>query len=327
MKKTIVAAAIAAVVAAPAAMAELSVYGKAHIDYTSGDSDTGISENASRIGFKFSDDLGNGMNAFGKFEYGTFAMDGTNGSLNAQADLEAAANLNAGDLAGVLGTNSARLFNRDAYVGLGGDFGKVMFGRMGAPTKGALYGLGNVQLGDSIVDFADGFRSKSSSSGYGRISNVAAYAGSFNGVNVTLAKAGAEGTDNMDSSAYGFDTTIAGIKVGAARTDVDGTGDATVIGAKMSMDALTVGIVREDVNPDGADDYDTTGVSASYKMGANTLAVSYSDRDTAADVTRTNISLQHALSKKTSVYIAHGQVETDGEDDVDNTAVGMIMSF
>ena len=321
MKKTIVAAAIAAVVAAPAAMAELTVYGKAHLDYTSGDSDTGISENASRIGFKFSDDLGNGMNAFGKFEYGTFAMDGT----DASATLPAAEAAGADDV--TLTTNTARLFNRDAYVGLGGDFGKVMFGRMGAPTKGALYGLGNVQLADSIVDFADGFQSKSSSSGYGRISNVAAYAGSFNGVNVTLAKAGAQGTDNMDSSAFGFDTTIAGIKVGAARTDVDGTGDATVIGAKMSMDALTVGIVREDVNPDGAADYDTTGVSASYKMGANTLAVSYSDRDTANDVTRTNISLQHALSKKTSVYIAHGTVETDGAADVDNTAVGMIMSF
>jgi predicted porin len=305
MKKTIVAAAIAAVVAAPAAMAELSVYGLAHLDYTTGDSDTGMSENSSRIGFKFSDDLGNGMNAFGKFEFGTFAMDSTNAA----------------------GSDQAHLYDRDAYVGLGGDFGKVMFGRMSAPTKGALYGLGNVQLADSVVDFADGFDSKSSASGYGRVSNVAAYAGSFNGVNVTLAKVGAESTDDMDSTAYGFDTTIAGIKVGAARTDVEGTGDATVIGAKISMDALTVGIVREDVNPDAAADYDTTGVSASYKMGANTLGVSYSDRDTTADVTRTNISLQHAMSKTTSVYIGHGKVETDGSADVDNTAVGMIMKF
>jgi predicted porin len=321
MKKTIVAAAIAAVVAAPAAMAELSVYGKAHIDYTSGDSDTGISENASRIGFNFSDDLGNGMKSFGKFEFGTHAMDGTNGT----ATLPAAEAVGADDVS--LSTNSAYLFNRDAYVGLSGDFGKVMFGRMGAPTKGALYGTGNVQLADSIVDFADGFQSKSSSSGYGRISNVAAYAGSFSGVNVVLAKAGAEGTDNMDSTAYGVDTTIGGVKLAAARTDVDGTGDATVLAAKFSMDGLTASIVREDVNPDGAADYDTTGVSLSYKMGANTLAVSYSDRDTTNDVTRTNVSLQHAMSKSTSVYIGMGQVETDGSADVDNTAVGMIMSF
>jgi predicted porin len=294
-------------------MAEVSVYGKAHLDYTSGDSDTGISENASRIGFKFSDDLGNGMKSFGQFEYGTFAMDGEDATST---------------VATVAGTtNTARLFNRDAYVGLGGDFGKVMFGRMGAPTKGALYGTGNVQLADSIVDFADGFDSKSSSSGYGRISNVAAYAGSFNGVNVVLAKAGAAGTDNMDSSAYGVDTTIGGVKLAAARTDVDGVGAATVVAAKFSMDGLTASIVREDVNPDGAADYDTTGVSLSYKMGANTLAVSYSDRDTTNDVTRTNVSLQHAMSKSTSVYIGMGQVETDGSADVDNTAVGMIMSF
>jgi predicted porin len=323
MKKTIVAAAIAAVVAAPAAMAEVSVYGVAHLDYTTGDSDTGISENSSRIGFKFSEDLGNGMKSFGQFEFGTHAMDGTNGTATLPA-AEAATSTKDVTLA----TNSAYLFNRDAFVGLSGDFGKVMFGRMAGPTKGALYGLGNVQLADSQVDFADGFESKSSSSGYGRVSNVAAYAGSFNGVNVVLAKVGAEKTDNMDSTAFGFDTTIGGIKVGAARTDVEGTGVATVIGAKMSMDALTVGIVRENVDPEGtAADFDTTGVSASYAMGANTLAVSYSDRDTAKDVTRTNISLQHAMSKNTSVYIAHGTVETDGSADVDNTALGMIMKF
>jgi predicted porin len=307
MKKTIIAAAIAASVAAPAAFAEVTVYGKAHLDYTSGDSDTGMSSNASRFGINASEDLGNGMKSFAKVEIGYDAMDSVDG---AAAD-------------------NAQFFERDAYVGLSGDFGKVMAGRMGVATKGALYGLGNVQLADSIVDFADGFASKSSYSNYGRVSNAVAYANNFNGVNVVAGIAGGEGTDNMDHNTFGIDTTIGGVKVGAARTDIDGQGDATVYGAKMSMDALTVAVLREDVSVDGGNDYDTTGISTSYAMGANVVAVSYSTRDTdntANDTDRTNVSLEHKLSKKTSLYVAYGEVD-NGTTTTDNTAVGMIVNF
>jgi len=299
MKKTIIAAAIAASVAAPAAFADVTVYGKAHLDYTSGDSNTGMSSNASRFGVNASEDLGNGMSAFYKMEYGTDIIDGT-----------------------------TTLAGRDSYIGLKGDFGKVMAGRMGVATKGALYGLGNVQVADSIADFADGFASKSSSSNYGRVSNAVAYANSFNGVNVVAGIAGGDNTDNMDHNTFGVDTTVGGVKLGAARTNIDGQGDATVYGAKMSMDALTVAVLKEDVSVDGGNDYDTTGISTSYAMGANVIAVSYSTRDTdntANDTDRTNLSLEHKLSKKTSLYVAYGEV--DNGTSTDNTAVGMIMSF
>jgi predicted porin len=76
MKKTLIAAAVAAAVAAPAANAGVVLYGKIHvsIDYLdaetsarcSGDGTTpgggfNVCDRTSRIGFKGSEDLGNGL--------------------------------------------------------------------------------------------------------------------------------------------------------------------------------------------------------------------------------------------------------------------------
>ena len=310
MKKTIVAAAIAAVVAAPAVMADVTIYGKAHIDITDGDDSNGtaagtptesITSNASRWGLKGSEDLGNGMKASFLTEFGSDNIDGT-----------------------------ATPGSRDSWVGISGDFGSVKVGRMGGPNKGVLYGTGNVQVADSVADFADGFDAKSSSSNFGRVSNAIAYSNSFNGVDVTLATVGNDSNDNFANTAFSLGTTIGGAKVAVAHTDIDGTKTGTIFGAKMSMDALTAGVVYEEVDFDAAAtaDYDTLGVSLSYKMGNNTFAVSTSTRDTdgaTADIDKTNISLQHSLSKRTSVYIAQG--DSDNGTSTKNTAVGIIHSF
>ena len=308
MKKTIVAAAVAAFVSAPA-FADVSLYGKAHLAAEFGDGNLNatsttdqdrIASRASRFGIKASEDLGNGMSAFVKYEFGADAIDGTDG-----------------------------LTARDANMGLKGDFGTLAFGRMGAPVKGVLYGVGNVQLADANGgdDFAQGFHAKGT-----RSNNVVAYSNNMGGVDVTIGTSGNDDDDNFDGKHFSAKTNMGGATVAVGLYDTS-TLDTMIVGAKMSMDNLTAAVVYEDADSTTANaDYDTTGVSLSYKMGANTISASYSTRDhensATADIDRTTFGLQHALSKKTSVYVSYGDVDTGVANTTEDvTSVGMIMSF
>ena len=81
MKKSLIALAVAGVVAAPVAMAEVTIYGQANVSYdvvdngtstagAAGTSTNKVSSNASRIGFKGTEDLGNGTSAIWQIESG-----------------------------------------------------------------------------------------------------------------------------------------------------------------------------------------------------------------------------------------------------------------
>jgi len=321
MKKTIVASAIAAVVAAPAAFADVSVYGKAHIAMsqvdnggTTADVDS-IDSRSSRFGIKSVEDLGNGMKMTAVFEFEHDAMDST--------------------------TNPASINARDSYVALSGDFGTVAAGRMAAPTKAVLYDTGNVQIADANKgnDFAAGFKSKGNINGAsestanaGRTSNAIAYKNSFNGVNIAIATVGNDSNDNMQHTSFAISGDIAGAHVGLAQTDVDGVQKTTIAGAKMSFGALTAGLVYEDVNSDTASsDFDTTGLSLSYAMGANVLSASMSNRDgdtASLSEDRYNLGLEHKLSKKSSVYVSYADVDKNGvNSDSETASIGMVHNF
>jgi predicted porin len=294
MKKTIVAAAIAAVVAAPAAFAEVSIYGKAHLAMEFADNNgDNIDSNASRFGIKASEDLGNGMSSFVKFEFGADAIDGDNG-----------------------------LTARDAVMGLKGDFGTLTVGRMASPAKAVLYGTGNVQLADANngADFASGFNSKGT-----RVSNAVAYGTKVGGMNMTLATVSDDAGDNFATKAIALSTDVAGAHIGLGHINAaDGGADLTIVGAKMSMDALTVGLVYEDLE----DTNSTTGASVSYANGSNVISASMSTRDHDngdADIDTTTIGLEHKLSKKTSIYASYADVDNGTSSDV--TSLGMIVNF
>lgn len=74
MKKALLPLAIAALLPI-SAFADVTVYGKANVSFQSadegGDSVTELVSNASRIGLKGSEDLGNGLKAIYRFEYQT----------------------------------------------------------------------------------------------------------------------------------------------------------------------------------------------------------------------------------------------------------------
>jgi predicted porin len=323
MKKTIVASAIAAVVAAPAAFADVTVYGKAHMavqqkDFGAGGTDDDdIASRASRFGVKASEDLGNGMKAFVNMEWGTDTLDGGN---NVTASVTAS------------GTTNVQFTARDANMGISGDFGTVAIGRMGGPHKGTLYAVGNVQLADANGgdDFAQNFDSKG-----GRVSNALAYSNSFNGVDLTIATVGNDTTDNFDDTAISLTTTLGGVKLSVANLNQGGAtdDDITIFGAQYSANGLTVGVVRENVDDNAAspEDYDTTGISVSYAMGNNVLSASTSTRDydgSTKDVDVTTFGIEHKLGKKTSIYASYAEKDTGTvSTSYDITSVGMIMSF
>ena len=111
MKKSILAIAVAATMAAPAAMAEPTVYGNIHLTILDLDSvpDPVMTSNTSALGVKGSEDLGDGLKAIYKVE---FQLDAASGSATGDA-----------------------LTNRDTFAGLKGGFGTVKFGLMSSNYK------------------------------------------------------------------------------------------------------------------------------------------------------------------------------------------------
>ncbi len=129
MKKSLIAMGVAAVVAAPSVMAEATVYGQVEAwlenssrsagDYDANDNDpkgsgggtsgVDIKQN-NRLGFQGTEDLPSGLSAIYKSEFQIVSEDdGSDAS-----------------------TDDVQL--RDQYVGISGNFGSVLIGRMNVPT-------------------------------------------------------------------------------------------------------------------------------------------------------------------------------------------------
>jgi predicted porin len=131
MKKSLIALAVlGAAAGAASAQNNVTVYGvvDAGIAYTNNGNPAGktLSENSgmqsgSRLGFKGSEDLGGGLSAIFTLENGFNVDDGTMG-------------------------NGGRLFGRQAWVGLNGDFGTVKLGRQQTALYGALLQVDPFQI-------------------------------------------------------------------------------------------------------------------------------------------------------------------------------------
>ena len=188
MKKTLIAAAVAAAVAAPAANAGVVIYGKIHVSIDYLDAETSevcsgagttpgggfnVCDRTSRIGFKGSEDLGNGMKAIWKLETAVNIADG-------------------GSAGGSFGSA------RNSYIGLAGDWGTFLYGRHDTPYKMAYYASGIDMLGDSFMD---------SNLLYGhqewRRDNAIAYVSpNWNGLTIAGAVIPAEGSPNPDDDGF-----------------------------------------------------------------------------------------------------------------------------
>lgn len=290
MKKTIIASAIAAVVAAPAAFADISISGSVQVEYVE---DT--METRNDLVIKSSEDLGNGMKASSKFHL--VKDDGLDD-----------------------GTNSGSK-NADFSVTLSGDFGSISAGRMEGFQEGVFNAITGID-GSHDVDLEgnfDGKKAAGASEGFTRDEMIKYVSPSMNGLKLGVT-AQDNGTDKFEDTEFMVQYSNAGLTV-AANVATESDIDYTTFIAKYKMGDLEVRAASR-TEEATAGDLDSTFVGAKYKMGANTFSVGSVSTDN-ANGDATIVGLAHALSKKTSVYVAH----KDNDDSDNQTAIGMKVKF
>lgn len=294
MKKSAILASAIALLLSGAAAAEATVYGIAKVEMTNNDlaDNWTVSNPGSRLGFKGSEDLGNGMKAVFQYEMVYDLSDG-------------------GGIGGA----------RNSYVGLNGDFGTVLMGRHDTPNKSAFYAAGNDHLGDTSADLNStyGFREI-------RASNVAAYvSNNMDGLKFAVAIAPGEGTGTAPSAGNGItDGTSVGVmyksgplKVGVgidSLGDTQATGsdfDIMNLGGSYNMDNITVGLQYQTTDlGSAATDETIIALSAKFAMGDNAVIASFGTTEVGtADRGGMTLGYMANLSKRTFAYVAYSDRE------------------
>jgi predicted porin len=355
MQKKLIALAIAGLSGAAFAQSNVTIYGVADATFdiinVSGGSAalsgntpnfTRVSTNGSRLGFKGTENLGNGLSALFQFESN--------------------ANFDSG---GALGTS------RDSFVGLSGDFGKVILGNLSTPTRvlaAALDvnagddGIGTNQallgkLGGALAYRGTGAASRSATSASlfdTRFTNSIAYiTPSFSGLQATVAYVANENkTDTagakLNTSAYdlGLNYNNGPILVGLTYADVSEKNDVagsapygsgalkTRIGAdqklkefrlggKYDFGVATLRALYARTKADGSIaevKQNVWGIGGTYNVTANgKLTAQYyraNDLDSGGSIDNTGakfytLGYEHSLSKRTLLKANYAYLKND----------------
>ena len=343
MKKSLIALAIASAVSAPAfaATSNVDIYGVLNVgvfrvdsDQVGKDTSTSIVSNASRIGFKGTEDLGGGLAAVWQIESG----------FNAD-------------------TQTGTLASRNTFVGLKGGFGTVLLGNMDTPMKTLGRSVDN--FGDTMADSRNllGATYTTGATAFDlRTKNTIAYVTpDFSGLSAVVGYVAdhaivAGGTDcaaGLDcnqndawSAAVNYNNgpLLLGagyekhnVVVGAPNT-IDSRKIWRVVGG-YSFGNAKLGATYEKGSADtalAAADRKAWGVFGNYAMGAVTLKANYLKVDEANNVAGSGakqytVGADYALSKRTTAYALYAKVKNDtaaafglgaGAGD-SNTAVGV----
>lgn len=317
MNKKLIAIAVAGLMAAPVAMANVEVYGQARmsVDFSeNNDNDNGacgagnecedsaisLSSNASRLGFRGTEDLGNGLKAEWQIERG----------LNFD------------------GTGEGAWSDRNTFVGLSGGFGTVRFGKHDTPNKIASAPL------DIFVDTRADFNAIISPADAGSIGdlrpdNTIAYMSpNMGGFQVLAAYVPSYSNDQLpqttaqsDQDAYSLAGTFSNgpIYVAAAYESLnnfvgnDDLTDTKLAGTFDFGQGTRVGAMYE-LQDDGDNDRSMFYLNAAHKMGANTFKVAYGMADEADEDdggSQLAVGVSHDLSKATEVYALYAMLSND----------------
>ncbi|SDS24316.1 Outer membrane protein (porin) [Halopseudomonas xinjiangensis] len=281
---------------------QLEIYGQAHLsmDFVDNDTDSelALASNSSRLGFK-------GVTAI-------------NDQLNAIYQIESKIIFDEG------GDNFA---GRNTFVGLGGDFGKVLFGNQDTPVKN-IRGVFDL-FGDTVADarnVADQANRRAKNSiqyitpEMGGLIFGAMYSTAFED---TETEEGLENNDySLMSAAVGYTAGGFEITAGYEKTDADVTEDETDaarLAAGYDFGGFRLGGMYDRVEADDAD-RDAWGANGMFTFGANALKVQYMMADDWSDVddsgaTQLSVGLDHSLAKNLKLYGIYSQLDND-----DNTA-------
>ena len=286
------------------AFADVDVYGKANVSVQSSDDGEGsfseIKSNASRIGFKGSENISDGLEAIYKFEFQVNVSDDSKDTFT----------------------------SRNQYVGLKGGFGQVVLGRNDTALKQS---QGKLDLFNDLEgDIKNLFK------GENRLSDTVTYSSKdLSGFKV-LATYVAE-KDSDGDSGYSLALTYgdAGLKKSnvyasvAADSEVNGYDvvRATVQGKVADFKLGAMYQSQEKVN--GSGDADGYLVNAAYTLDSNTFKVQYQIMDFDAGDKKSAISagVDHSLSKNTKLFAFYTNFDMDSNVDQDYLGVGMEYKF
>jgi predicted porin len=328
MNKQLIAVGIAVALAVPLVVqAGVEVYGDARVsvdfnnnnDTTPGNenSKASVSSNASRIGFKGDEDLGNGMSAMWQFEQG---VDFDTGNWS-------------GD-------------QRPTFVGIGGGFGTVMAGRFDTPYMSATdkYDI----FIDTKADYNAIMGAANSSTAIfdSRVSNTVVYAtpdlGGFKGAaayilsdatgvdtsgnpigdNLPIAKSSAKKdafslSGNYDNGPLSLAAAYQILnKANADGKDIKGW---KVGGSYTIMDATSLALIYENIDLGGTTkDRNAFYVNLAHKLGNTTLKLAFASADkcggTTCDktgATQISAGVSQSMTRNTELYALYTQVSND----------------
>jgi predicted porin len=299
MKKTIIASAIAAVVAAPAAFAEVSISGQINVEFSSNEVGDNSGNNHTDVVLKGSEDLGNGMKA--GFVWHMVSDD-----------------------------TGAVSVGGDKAISLSGDFGTISTGRMEPFIENKIASVANIDASEELdLEYspATGMNATRSDTGIRFVSP------NMNGLTVGVEAYADEagGTDDWDTTAVYVSYSAGGLTLQAASEQSDEantTGDVTAISAMYKMGDFSVRAVNVDMDANlAANDSEETMIGATYTMGNNEFAVGAITDAKGQSAARDGdkiYSVKHSISKSTSVYLVHFADDTGTADE---TLVGMKHSF
>ena len=260
MNKKLIATAVAAAFAAPAAMADVTAYARINnaldvIDPDGGDTTSDIGNISSRIGFRADAELGNGLTAHGRYEFFTFT--------DREGDRPAVIDIATGDISAGPKTRGGINDTRIGTVGLSGDFGRVDVGNQWS----AFYNIVGTHMSPT---YSVGYVIYSSiGGGPFRASNTVKYANSWGPVSLELDTRFSRDTEPpQDVEVLGRDN---------GEDFLDGYG----IGASIAAtDTITIAAVFDTELFDVGDDDDRIGVAGNFAFHENhRVAVGWMNRD------------------------------------------------
>jgi len=304
--KSTLAIAIGSSMLMPAMAASIDIYGKANLSVQSSDEGEGsfteVKSNASRIGFKGTHELSDGLEVVYRAEF--------------QVDLD-------GDSA-----KGDSITDRNQYVGLRGAFGEVLLGKNDTMLKQS---QGKVDLfSDLNADIKNLWK------GENRMADTISYkTAKFNGFQLGVTYVAEDSVGGEDASSialfYG-DKKLKKSKFYAALavdSDMKGydTQRATVQG---KLAGVTLGaILHSQENVDSGKEMDGFLVSAKYSFDKVTVKGQYqtAEHDGGDDKSGITIGADYKLAKSTKLYTFYTSFDMDSEADEDYLAVGIEYKF
>jgi predicted porin len=341
------------------AAADVTVFG--HIDTSLDSIDDGSNDDVNlncttcSVGFKGSEDLGNGLKAIFKidFQYDTTERNNskpstTKVSLTPSSPLGSYLGLTTTTTVSlVTGVGTSSITDRDQWLGLSGGFGKVRIGTIstGYKSHGAMIDpLYRTSLQGRTHGLQSNFHNGAGENLQGRATNTVRWdSPSYNGLNLVAHYTfdSNDATDGNDPYGIGASYENGGILVFAdyidnngSTSDSDGEVSAWKLGGKFGMDNWAVMGQYEDSEKNSADST-IWHVAGSFTMGSNMLYAAYGNTDNenssgtqVVDQDAWTIAGVHSMSKRTSVYLGYNTQDDDYKSDsVDQISLGMKHKF